>query len=164
MNILIEVSYVRFQGLTASSMRMTVYWVIAPCCRVEVYRRFRGAFCIHHQGGKRALNRMRVLGFSATSVRNMFRSDRYLASYAWGVHRNAFRSLCKLFIIVFQSYRNLEYVTSSTQNLMKICSAGLDLLRVDGQSWHNNRHTLQRFQNRARWWAFEKTVMNIRVP
>jgi hypothetical protein len=29
---------------------MAVFWVVAPCCLVEVYRRFRGTFCLYHQG------------------------------------------------------------------------------------------------------------------
>jgi hypothetical protein len=29
---------------------MTVFWVVAPCSLVEVYRRFGGALCLHHQG------------------------------------------------------------------------------------------------------------------
>jgi hypothetical protein len=29
---------------------MAVFWVIAPCSLVEVYQRFRGACCLHHQG------------------------------------------------------------------------------------------------------------------
>jgi hypothetical protein len=28
-----------------------VFWDVAPCSLVEVYRRFRGAYCLHHQGG-----------------------------------------------------------------------------------------------------------------
>jgi hypothetical protein len=30
----------------------TVYWDAAPCSLVEVYRRFRGTFCLHHQGNR----------------------------------------------------------------------------------------------------------------
>jgi hypothetical protein len=41
--------YVRFQGLTESSMTMTTFWDTA-LCSVEVYRRFRGAYCYQHQG------------------------------------------------------------------------------------------------------------------
>jgi hypothetical protein len=41
---------VRFQVLTAADMKMAVFWVVAPCSLVEVYRRFRGACCRHHQG------------------------------------------------------------------------------------------------------------------
>jgi hypothetical protein len=29
---------------------MTVFWVVAPCSLGEVYRRFKGACCLHHQG------------------------------------------------------------------------------------------------------------------
>jgi hypothetical protein len=38
---------VRFQVLTAVSMKMAVLWVVAPCSLVEVYLRFRGARCVH---------------------------------------------------------------------------------------------------------------------
>jgi hypothetical protein len=31
-------------------MKIAVFWVVAPCNLVEVYRRFRGACCLHHQG------------------------------------------------------------------------------------------------------------------
>jgi hypothetical protein len=33
---------VGFEVLTAVSMKMAVFWVVAPCNRVEVYQRFRG--------------------------------------------------------------------------------------------------------------------------
>jgi uncharacterized membrane protein YesL len=41
---------VRFQVVTAASMKMAVFWVVAPYNLVEVYRCFRGASCLHHQG------------------------------------------------------------------------------------------------------------------
>jgi hypothetical protein len=41
---------VRFQVLTEASMKFTVFWDVAPCSHVEVDRRFRGAYCLHHQG------------------------------------------------------------------------------------------------------------------
>jgi hypothetical protein len=43
----------RFQVLTAASMKMAVFRVVAPCSMVEVYRRFRGACCLHHQTTRR---------------------------------------------------------------------------------------------------------------
>jgi hypothetical protein len=30
--------------------KMAVLWVVAPCSLVEVYQRFRGPYCPHHQG------------------------------------------------------------------------------------------------------------------
>jgi hypothetical protein len=45
-----EQTYVRFQVLTAANMKMTVFWDVAPCCLLEVYRRLRGVCCLHHQG------------------------------------------------------------------------------------------------------------------
>jgi hypothetical protein len=41
---------VGFQVLTAVSMKMAVFWVVAPYSLVQVYQRFRGPFCLHHQG------------------------------------------------------------------------------------------------------------------
>jgi hypothetical protein len=31
-------------------MKMAVFWVVAPCSLVDVYQRFRGPCCLHHQG------------------------------------------------------------------------------------------------------------------
>jgi hypothetical protein len=33
-------------------MKIAVFWVIAPCSLVEVYQRFRGPCCLHHQGDR----------------------------------------------------------------------------------------------------------------
>jgi hypothetical protein len=34
----------------AMSTKIAVFWVVAPCSLVEVYQRFRGPCCLHHQG------------------------------------------------------------------------------------------------------------------
>jgi hypothetical protein len=39
-----------FENLTAVSMKMAVFWDVAPCSVVEVYQRFRGPCCLHHHG------------------------------------------------------------------------------------------------------------------
>jgi hypothetical protein len=31
---------------------MNVFWDAAPCSIVEIGQRFRGAYCLHHQGDK----------------------------------------------------------------------------------------------------------------
>jgi hypothetical protein len=41
---------VRFQVLTAASVKITVIWDFVSCSLVEVDRRFRGAYCLHHHG------------------------------------------------------------------------------------------------------------------
>jgi hypothetical protein len=43
---------VRFQVLTAASMKFKVFWDILTCSQVDVDRRFRGAYCLYHQGGR----------------------------------------------------------------------------------------------------------------
>jgi hypothetical protein len=34
-------------------MKMAVFWVVAHYSLVEVYQRFRGPCCLHHQGDNR---------------------------------------------------------------------------------------------------------------
>jgi hypothetical protein len=41
---------VGFEVLTAVSMKMAVFWVVAPFSLVEVYERFRSPCRLHHQG------------------------------------------------------------------------------------------------------------------
>jgi hypothetical protein len=38
------------QVLTAVNTKMAVLWAVAPCRLTWVYRRFRGLYCLHHQG------------------------------------------------------------------------------------------------------------------
>jgi hypothetical protein len=45
-----QMKWVGFEVLTAVSTKMAVLWVVAPCSLVEVYQRFRGPCCLHHQG------------------------------------------------------------------------------------------------------------------
>jgi hypothetical protein len=40
----------RFQVLTAASVKVAIFWDIAPSSLVEIDRRFRGAYCLHRQG------------------------------------------------------------------------------------------------------------------
>jgi hypothetical protein len=35
---------------------MAVFWVAEPCSLVEVYQRFRGSCCLHHQGDETLVN------------------------------------------------------------------------------------------------------------
>jgi hypothetical protein len=41
---------VRFQVLAATSMKMAVVWDVTSCTLVDNDRRFRGSYCLHHQG------------------------------------------------------------------------------------------------------------------
>jgi hypothetical protein len=44
------INLMRFQVLTAASMKSIVLWDITSCSLVEVDLRFRGAYCLHFQG------------------------------------------------------------------------------------------------------------------
>jgi hypothetical protein len=72
-------AFVRFQVLTAASMKMAVFWVVAPCSLVDVYQRFRGPCCLHHQG--MALTRLhgattqKITIFCHTFIHSMYNFD-----------------------------------------------------------------------------------------
>jgi hypothetical protein len=48
--------FLRFEVLTAGTMNRTMFWVAALHSVIEVNRRFRGAYCLHHKGGKTSLS------------------------------------------------------------------------------------------------------------
>jgi hypothetical protein len=60
---------------------MVFFWVKAPCNLVEVYHRFRGPCCLHHQGDEQAARgllialMMEAAGTSETLV-NFYRTTR----------------------------------------------------------------------------------------
>jgi hypothetical protein len=45
-----RVNIVRVQVLKAANVKFAVFWDVALCCHFEVDRRFRGTYCLHHQG------------------------------------------------------------------------------------------------------------------
>jgi hypothetical protein len=65
---------VRFQGLIAVSMKMAVFWVVVSCSLVEVYRSFRDACCLHHQGNEALM--MEAASISETLV-NFYQTIRH---------------------------------------------------------------------------------------
>jgi hypothetical protein len=51
------------------SMKIAVFWVVAPCSLVEVYQRFRGPCCLHHQGDEVARTSETLVNFYQTTRR-----------------------------------------------------------------------------------------------
>jgi hypothetical protein len=42
--------YLRVHMASTQKKKIAVFWVVAPCSLVEIYQRFRGPCCLHHQG------------------------------------------------------------------------------------------------------------------
>jgi hypothetical protein len=57
-------------GITTDTNKMAVFWVVAPCSLAEVYRRFRGACCLHHKGDETASTSETPVYFYQTALRN----------------------------------------------------------------------------------------------
>jgi hypothetical protein len=49
---------------------MAVPWIVVPCILIEVYRRFRSSFCLHHQGDGLGLTYETSVNFYHTTVCN----------------------------------------------------------------------------------------------
>jgi hypothetical protein len=47
---MVYIHLVRFEVFTASSMKIGVFWYVAPDSVADIDRRFREAYCLHHQG------------------------------------------------------------------------------------------------------------------
>jgi hypothetical protein len=45
------IDVIGFEVLTAVSMKIAVFWLVAPCSLVEVYQRFRGPIAIRPDDG-----------------------------------------------------------------------------------------------------------------
>jgi hypothetical protein len=50
-------------------IKLAVFWVVASCSLVEVYRRFRGAFCLHYEGNEAASTSEKSVNFYETMIR-----------------------------------------------------------------------------------------------
>jgi hypothetical protein len=59
----LNIIWMRFQVLTAANMNMTVFWDVALCSLVQVYLRFRGAYCPDDGGSKRLCNDGKLLPY-----------------------------------------------------------------------------------------------------
>jgi hypothetical protein len=62
-----------------TQFQMAVFWVIAPCSLVEVYQRFRGPCCLHHQATHRQLHNFH-LRYGDDDDQWRYSPDRALAS------------------------------------------------------------------------------------
>jgi hypothetical protein len=61
-----------FLFMTSAGMKFIAFWDVAPCCTVEVYRRFRGAYCLAFPA---IVLIMEVVRISETSL-NFYRTTR----------------------------------------------------------------------------------------
>jgi hypothetical protein len=61
---------------------MAVFWVVAPCSLAEVYRRFRGACCLHHQDDVS----MKKMGLRISERSKVYPPHRGLLSEISGSH------------------------------------------------------------------------------
>jgi hypothetical protein len=64
----IKTILVGFEVVTAVRTKMAVFRVVAPCSVVEVYQRFRGRCCLHHQGDESSAIFMQITVYRDTSV------------------------------------------------------------------------------------------------
>jgi hypothetical protein len=62
---------VGFEVITAVSTKMGVFWDVTPCSLVEVYQRFRGPCCLHHEDAL-----MMEAGWTSETLVNFYQTTR----------------------------------------------------------------------------------------
>jgi hypothetical protein len=112
------VKYMRFHVLTATNMKMTAFWYIAPCSLVEVNRRFRSAYCLHHQGDNYSIElfislMMEVVRTSDTSA-NFNEITRQYITEGCQLHGNIYFSFEVLSLRMFRA--PVEYGSTFTES------------------------------------------------
>jgi hypothetical protein len=55
---------------------MAIFWVVAPCRLVEVYQRFRGTFCLHHQDDHLLIALMMEAARTFETLENFYQTTR----------------------------------------------------------------------------------------
>jgi len=58
-------------------MKFRVFWDVLPCSQVDIDRRFKSAYCLHHQASFITLM-MEVVRTSETSVNNYLTTRHYI--------------------------------------------------------------------------------------
>jgi hypothetical protein len=53
----------------ATTLKMAIFWVVAPCSLVEFDLHFRDAYCLHHQGND--CNNLKDIHFHACHHKNL---------------------------------------------------------------------------------------------
>jgi hypothetical protein len=80
-------------------VKMAVFLVVAPCSLVNVYQRFRGICCLHHQGGYRGQTNLAAGPRRPPDERNP-------------AHHSSFRSILKIFISLLSITRSSKWFVS----------------------------------------------------
>jgi hypothetical protein len=106
--------YWKFPGLwLIGGQKMTVFWDVAPCSFVEIDRRFRGAYCLQHQGSKHIWNVWNVSQFLRDYTAQHPRRLIFIlaAVRTWNLNRwTAFYSyLPRICLYYHHSYRKRRY-------------------------------------------------------
>jgi len=123
---------VSFRALVAASMKMTLFWYVAPCSPVETDRRFRGAYCYHHQrGDKHILNTGQFVSEFCTDV--LLRVFLVLAdvSASW-----SFLSFIHVFLLSLLPYPTDFVLTVNRKFLVSFCWRWRELPQTPTEVWY----------------------------
>jgi hypothetical protein len=94
-----------------SDAEMAVFWIVAQCSLVEVYQRFRGPCCLHHQGDEYFALKMEIARTSETSVNFYQTTRRYNQEDSHlRIHR---RENLKSHLILMRSFWYCLYIFNS---------------------------------------------------
>jgi hypothetical protein len=86
-----------------------VFRVVTSCSTVEIYRRFRGLYCVHHQGRQRGAATQKTAVFMLTAVRTSNSTKRLNFSVTCVLHIQLTHSSLFVYrVIIGENYKLLR--------------------------------------------------------
>jgi hypothetical protein len=92
----------RFQVLTATHMKMAIFWVLVPRSLVQVYQHFKVACCLHHQGNDGGSKQVLLPDYTVKQPRRKPSSKQ--SPFSKHIHRKTFSFLgfkCNTITMIF---------------------------------------------------------------
>jgi hypothetical protein len=118
---------------TRDFTKISVFWVVAPCSLVEVYQRFKGSCCLHHQGDEGAASTSETLVNFFQTTRRYNPEDSHLRTH----RRENLKSYKRLHI----NWRENKFCFNPYVLNFIICSLlYYDALSTAGIIWHRMRY------------------------
>jgi hypothetical protein len=103
-------------------MKMAVLWDVAPCSLVETDRRFRGAYCLHHQGRSVSI-RLHGSTFQKTAIFMLVAVRTWNHTWYWYFH----------FVLVVPACKN-RWTYCVMRSACRDCRSGVDRCRYSSHT------------------------------
>jgi hypothetical protein len=103
-------------------VKMTVFWDVAPCSLIKVYRRFKCACCLHHQGDSLSET---PANFYRTSRRNIPEDSHFHTRRRENLESHRFRKYLIVILKVKLRTKNVNWIASEASEAKAISKVSI---------------------------------------